>query len=60
MSATTAPVRPAQLPAGPLGFARDTLLLTGRSLRAIPRDARMALMSSRLMAVVPQALAFAG
>src|ERR1700753_2129835 len=40
MTATTAtavPVRAAQLPTGPFAFFRDTVLLTGRSLRATPR-----------------------
>src|SRR6201995_3063490 len=40
MTATTAtavPVRAAQLPTGPFAFLRDTVLLTGRSLRAVPR-----------------------
>jgi ABC-2 type transport system permease protein len=52
MTATTAPVRPAQLPTGPLGFARDTLLLTGRSLRAIPR------VPERLLDVTIQPIVF--
>src|SRR6201994_323339 len=36
-TATAAPVRTPQWHSGPLGFVRDTILLTGRSLRAIPR-----------------------
>ena len=32
-TATAVPVRGPRLPAGLLGFARDTMLLTGRSLR---------------------------
>jgi ABC-2 type transport system permease protein len=55
MTATTAtavPVRAAQLPTGPLGFARDTILLTGRSLRAIPR------VPERLLDVTIQPIVF--
>jgi ABC-2 type transport system permease protein len=56
MTATTAttavPVRAAQLPTGPLGFARDTMLLTGRSLRAIPR------VPERLLDVTIQPIVF--
>src|SRR6201994_1142142 len=36
-TATAAPVRTPQWHSGPLGFVRDTILWTGRSLRAIPR-----------------------
>jgi ABC-2 type transport system permease protein len=36
-TATAVRPRPVHLPTGPMGFARDTVLLTGRSLRAIPR-----------------------
>ncbi|HTU95636.1 MAG TPA: ABC transporter permease [Solirubrobacteraceae bacterium] len=55
MSATTAtavPVRTAQLPSGPLAFVRDTILLTGRSLRAIPR------VPERLLDVTIQPIVF--
>jgi ABC-2 type transport system permease protein len=34
---TTIAARPVRLPSRPMGFVRDTILLTGRSLRAIPR-----------------------
>ena len=39
MTATTTTIaaRPVRLPSRPMGFVRDTILLTGRSLRAIPR-----------------------
>jgi ABC-2 type transport system permease protein len=36
-AATAVRPHPVHLPAGPTGLARDTVLLTGRSLRAIPR-----------------------
>ena len=52
MTATTAPVRAAQLPTSPLGFVRDTPLLTGRSLRAIPR------VPERLLDVTIQPIVF--
>src|ERR1700761_3347229 len=55
MTATTAtavPVRAAQLPTGPFAFLRDTVLLTGRSLRAIPR------VPERLLDVTIQPIVF--
>ena len=54
MTATTAPVpvTAPRLPTGPLGFARDTILLTGRSLRAIPR------VPERLLDVTIQPIVF--
>jgi ABC-2 type transport system permease protein len=55
MTATTADaalVRGPNLPTGPLAFARDTLLLTGRSLRAIPR------VPERLLDVTIQPIVF--
>jgi ABC-type multidrug transport system permease subunit len=52
MTATTVPVRTVNLPAGPLGFARDTILLTWRSLRAIPR------VPERLLDVTIQPIVF--
>jgi ABC-2 type transport system permease protein len=54
MTATTSspPARPVRLPTGPIGFARDTVLLTGRSLRAIPR------VPERLLDVTIQPIVF--
>jgi ABC-2 type transport system permease protein len=55
MSATTGAAgaaRPVHLPTGPVGFARDTILLTGRSLRAIPR------VPERLLDVTIQPIVF--
>ena len=51
-TATAVPVRGPRLPAGLLGFARDTMLLTGRSLRAIPR------VPERLLDVTIQPIVF--
>ena len=51
-TATAAPIRTAQLPTGPMAFARDTILLTGRSLRAIPR------VPERLLDVTIQPIVF--
>ena len=51
-TATAVPVRTAQLPTGVLGFARDTILLTARSLRAIPR------VPERLLDVTIQPIVF--
>jgi ABC-2 type transport system permease protein len=51
-TADTALVRGPNLPTGPLGFVRDTLLLTGRSLRAIPR------VPERLLDVTIQPIVF--
>ena len=54
MSSTTSAIaaRPAQLPSGPMGFLRDTVLLTWRSLRAIPR------VPERLLDVTIQPIVF--
>jgi ABC-2 type transport system permease protein len=52
MTATTIPVGSPELPTGPLAFARDTMLLTGRSLRAIPR------VPERLLDVTIQPIVF--
>ena len=49
---TTVSGRPVHLPTGPVGFARDTVLLTGRSLRAIPR------VPERLLDVTIQPIVF--
>src|SRR6201994_952450 len=51
-TATAAPVRTPQWHSGPLGFVRDTVLLTGRSLRAIPR------VPERLLDVTIQPIVF--
>lgn len=49
---TTLSTRPVQLPSGPMGFVRDTILLTGRSLRAVPR------VPERLLDVTIQPIVF--
>lgn len=49
---TTLSTRPAALPSGPMGFVRDTILLTGRSLRAVPR------VPERLLDVTIQPIVF--
>jgi ABC-2 type transport system permease protein len=52
MTATAVPVPSPNLPTGPMAFARDTLLLTGRSLRAVPR------VPERLLDVTIQPIVF--
>jgi ABC transporter DrrB family efflux protein len=52
MTATAVPVTAARPPAGRMRYVRDTLLLTGRSLRAIPR------VPERLLDVTIQPIVF--
>ena len=51
-TAATVPARAGHLHSGPMGFVRDTVLLTGRSLRAIPR------VPERLLDVTIQPIVF--